>query len=59
MKKYCKEIRVGLSERTAKVVELFARDLGVPKAFVVRCAISSYLSRKGAYAKYEINQETK
>lgn len=59
MKKKNHEVRTTLSDRTYDILGQFSRDLGVPRAFVIRCAINNYLSRKGAFSKYETNQETK
>lgn len=50
-----KEIRVVVSIQTYGVLKAFAKDLGVPVAYIVRCATKNYLSKKGAYVKYGIN----
>lgn len=53
MKKRNHEVRTTVSDRMFDIMNQFAKDCGVPRAYLIRCAINSYLSRKGAYTKYE------
>lgn len=60
MKTKGKEVRVTFPQGTHHVLKEFARECGVPVAYLVRIATKNYLSKKGAFAKYGTNyQETK